>query len=41
MMRALARNVAKIKMKRAGYVKLCKPDGSGRSPFAKLWRQYA
>ena len=39
-MRKLAREVARHKMKKAGYTQINKKGADGRSKFSKLWRQY-
>nr|UVY12871.1 MAG: protein of unknown function DUF3310 [Bacteriophage sp.] len=39
-MRKFKRMIARANMKRAGYTRLNKKGGDGRSTFAKLWKQY-
>lgn len=39
-MRKLMRSVARRNMIKAGYTRLNKKGGDGKSAFAKLWRKY-
>lgn len=39
-MRKLRRSVARHNMLRAGFTRLNKKGGDGRSTFSKLWREY-
>lgn len=39
-MRKFKRMIARANTKRAGYIRLNKKGGDGRSTFAKLWKQY-
>ena len=38
-LRGLARNVAKNRMRRSGMVQICKSSRQGKSIFAKHWRE--
>lgn len=39
-MRKLARNVAKVNMKKRGMVQFCKHNRNNPSFFSKHWREY-
>ena len=39
-MRKLARNMAKVNMKKRGFTKICKHEKGDRSYFARRWRDF-
>lgn len=40
MLRSIARNVARVNMKKKGYSRINKKEGDGRSFFSKHWREF-
>lgn len=40
MLRSIARNVAKVNMKKKGYTRINKKEENGHSFFSKHWREF-
>lgn len=40
MLRKIARNVARIKMKKKGYTRINKKEGNKESLFSRKWREF-